>query len=508
MDFEHCYKAIESRDPRFDGTFVICVTSTGIYCRPSCPAVTPKREHVRFLPTAAAAQRAGFRACKRCRPDAAPGSPEWDLRADLVGRAMRLIADGEVERSGVQGLACRLGYSERQLHRLLVAELGAGPLALARARRAQTARLLLETTAIPISEVALAAGFGSIRQFNATIRDVFALTPTDLRHRATRGRPHAASTAERATLSLRLAYRAPLDFDGLLGFLGERAVPGVEEVGDGAYRRVLALPHGLGVVALSGTAATHVDCRLWLEDLRDLAAAVQRCRRLLDLDADPLAVADALGGDRLLGPLVAAAPGRRVPGHVDPHELAVRAVLGQQVSVAAARTLAGRLAAEHGQPLAAPDGTLTHAFPSAGALAALDPETLAMPRSRGRALVGLTAALAAGEVSLDPGVDRDEADAQLQALPGIGPWTASYVRMRALGDPDAFLPSDLGVRHALERLGHPGDPRSAAALAERWRPWRSYALAHLWGSLGTSAPQRPTATRRRAPRRSKPVLAA
>ena len=237
LDFDHCLRAIESRDPRFDGTFVICVTSTGIYCRPSCPAVTPKRKHVRFLRTAAAAQHAGFRACKRCRPDAAPGSPEWDLRADLVGRAMRLIADGEVERSGVQGLAGRLGYSERQLHRLLVAELGAGPLALARARRAQTARLLLETTSIPVSELALAAGFGSIRQFNATVREVFALTPTELRRRATRGR--SRPEPGRATLQLRLAYRAPLDFDGLLRFLGERAVPGVEEVVDGAYRRVL-----------------------------------------------------------------------------------------------------------------------------------------------------------------------------------------------------------------------------------------------------------------------------
>jgi AraC family transcriptional regulator of adaptative response / DNA-3-methyladenine glycosylase II len=521
MDFEHCYRAIESRDARFDGAFVVAVSSTGIYCRPSCPAVLPRRENVRFLPTAAAAQQAGFRACKRCRPDAAPGSPEWDLRADLVGRAMRLIADGEVERSGVQGLARRLGSSGRQLHRLLVAELGAGPLALARARRTQTARLLLETTDVPISQVALAAGFGSIRQFNATVREVFALTPTELRRRAARQQP---AGGEPATLVLRLAHRTPFDLDALLRFLGERAVPGVEEVCDGAYRRVLRLPHGLGVVTLGpdgpagrGTsqrgdrsdagAAAHVSCRLWLEDLRDLAAAVQRCRRLLDLDADPVAVVAALGRDELLAPLVRSNPGRRVPGHVDPHELAVRAVLGQQVSVAAARTLAGRLAAEHGQPLTAPDGSLTYAFPSADAVAGLSPDELAMPRSRASALIGLAAALASGELRLDPGADRAEADEQLQALPGIGPWTAAYVRMRALGDPDAFLPTDLGVRHALGRLGRPGDPRSAAALAERWRPWRSYALAHLWGSLGATAP-RPHAALRRPARRLAPTAGA
>ncbi len=504
MDFEHCYRAIESKDARFDGAFVVAVSSTGIYCRPSCPAVVPRRENVRFLPTAAAAQRAGFRACKRCHPDAAPGSPEWDLRADLVGRAMRLIADGEVERSGVQGLARRLGYSERQLHRLLVAELGAGPLALARARRTQTARLLLETTDVPISQLALAAGFGSIRQFNATVRQVFALTPTELRRRARRG---PVGSSEPAVLNLRLAYREPFDLDALLRFLGERAVPGVEELRDGQYRRVLRLPHGLGVVTLGAGAAGFVSCRLRLDDLRDLAAAVQRCRHLLDLDADPVAVAGALGRDELLAPLLRSHPGRRVPGHVDPHELAVRAVLGQQVSVAAARTLAGRLAAEHGQPLAAPDGTLAHAFPSADAIAALEPDRLALPRSRARALIGLAGALAGGELRLDPGVDRTEADAALQALPGIGPWTAVYVRMRALGDPDAFLPTDLGVRHALERLGRPGDPRSASALAERWRPWRSYALMHLWGVLGTPAPRPHVALRRRA-RRAEPAVAA
>lgn len=287
-----------------------------------------------------------------------------------------------------------------------------------------------------------------------------------------------------SALALRLEHQPPLDFEGLLDFLGTRAVPGVEEVRDGAYRRVLRLPRGSGVVALrDGT--TDVDCRLWLADPRDRDAAIRACRDLLDLDADPSTITNALGDDPLLGPLVRADPGRRVPGHPDPHELAVRAVLGQQVSVAAARTLAGRLAAAHGEPIADPEGGgLSHAFPTAAALAEIDPESLAMPRSRARALLALTAALANGDLTLEPGTDPTEADAALQDLPGIGPWTASYVRMRALGNRDVFLPTDLGVRHALQWLGEPSDPRSAAAAAEQWRPWRSYALMHLWGQLG------------------------
>jgi AraC family transcriptional regulator of adaptative response / DNA-3-methyladenine glycosylase II len=474
--FEQCYRAVRSRDARFDGWFVTAVSSTGIYCRPSCPAVTPKRANVRFLPSAAAAQRAGFRACKRCRPDASPGSPEWNVRADVVGRAMRLIADGCVERDGVTGLAQRLGFSERHVHRQLVAELGAGPLALARAQRAQTARLLIETTALPFTEVAFAAGFPSIRQFNETVRQVFATTPTDLR-RAARGRDPQTNGV--ATLTLRLRHRVPFDAAGLLAFLGARAVPGVEAWADETYRRVLALPHGTGVVALS-PAADHVRCELRLADLRDLAAAVQRCRRLLDLDADPVAVAEALEADPLLAPLVRRDPGRRVPGAVDGAELAVRAVLGQQVSVAGARTLAGRLTNALGAPLATPEGALTHAFPTAEAIAATDPAALPVTRSRARALVSLCGALAEGTLALHPGADRAATRERLSTLPGIGPWTTEYVAMRALGDPDAFPATDLGVRRALEQLGEPADP---AAVAQRWRPWRAYAVQHLWASL-------------------------
>ncbi|MDQ3764284.1 MAG: helix-turn-helix domain-containing protein [Actinomycetota bacterium] len=483
LDEEQCYRAALSKDPRFDGWFVGGVTSTGIYCRPSCPVVTPRQENIRWFPTAAAAQAAGFRACKRCRPDAAPGSPEWNLRADLVGRAMRLIADGLVDREGVAGLARCLGYSQRHVHRQLVDEVGAGPLALARAQRAQTARLLVETTSLPMADVAFAAGFRSIRQFNSTIREVFALTPTQLRLRAHRT---SVTGVAAGVVTLRLAYRHPLDLTGLFTFLAARAVAGLEEGGNDWYRRSLALPHGASVVTLRAAAdatAGWVRCDVQLEDLRDLSVAVQRCRRLLDLDADPQAVDAQLSTAGYLGPLLADRPGLRVPGHPDPQELTVRAVLGQQVSIKAARTHTARLVSRYGRRLDVPIGTVTHLFPEPAALAAADPTDFAMPRARRTAVLALSTALASGTVALDPGVDRSDAESALLTLPGVGPWTASYVRMRGLGDPDVFLPADLGVRHALDRLGVPSDPRSAAELAGGWAPWRSYALQHLWASL-------------------------
>jgi AraC family transcriptional regulator, regulatory protein of adaptative response / DNA-3-methyladenine glycosylase II len=514
MDDEQRYQAAVSKDPRFDGVFFIAVTSTGIYCRPSCPAITPKRENMRFHRSAAAAQDAGFRACKRCRPDASPGSPEWNIRADVVGRAMRLIADGVVDRDGVEGLASRLGYEQRQVRRLVTAELGAGPLAIARAQRAQTARVLTETTTLPLSEIAFAAGFTSIRQFNDTIREVFAVTPTQLREARARrgaaprarrraagravlglggsaGRPDLSDPAAPGLIRLRLPYRPPIDLDRMFSFLGARAVPGVESVDGGRYRRTLLLPNGTGILSVGpGGGPGYVECELQLEDLRDLTAAVQRCRRLLDLDADPEAVTASLSAaGPVVGPLAAACPGRRVPGSVDGAELALRAVLGQQVSVAAARRLGGRLVAAYGKPLERPEDSLTHCFPTAETLAAADPAALPMPRARAGALTGLAAALASGELSLDPGAERDRAEAQLLALPGIGPWTAGYIRMRALSDPDAFLPSDVGVLDALARLGAvPAGARArvarmAAELAESWRPWRSYAVQHLWASV-------------------------
>lgn len=487
FDSDRCWGAIEAGDPRFDGWVYCGVTSTGIYCRPSCTARTPKRENVRFFTTAASAQAAGFRACKRCRPDATPGSPEWDRRADLVGRAMRLIAEGAVDREGVSGLARRLGYTERHVHRELVSVVGVGPLALARAQRAQTARVLLETTHLPIIEVAFAAGFASVRQFNATVRDIFAMTPRDLRSRSRR----KGRVEDTGGVVLRLPYRAPLDGEALIAFLAKRCVRGVEEVVDGVYRRSLRLTHGSGTVELRPVLG-HVCAHFRLDDLRDLAVAVQRARALFDLDSDPHAVTEALGEDSVIGQLVRAAPGRRVAGHVEAGELAMRAVLGQQISLAGAATLAGRLVAAHGTPLERPAGGVTHVFPSVEKLAQTDPATLAMPSPRCDALLQLAKSLSNGELTLDAGADRDEAQRQLLELPGIGPWTAAYISMRALRDPDAFLPSDLGVRHALERLRQDGSPAAAERLAERWHPYRAYAVQYLWDSLASPRTLSPT----------------
>ncbi|MBO0890597.1 MAG: DNA-3-methyladenine glycosylase 2 family protein, partial [Acidothermales bacterium] len=475
-DFETCLRAVRSRDARFDGWFFIAVTTTRIYCRPSCPAVAPKTEHIRFYPSAAAAQQAGFRACKRCRPDASPGSPEWNERADLVARAMRLIADGVVDREGVPGLASRLGYSVRQIQRQLLAELGAGPLALARAQRAQTARLLIETSALPLADVAFAAGFSSIRTFNETVQEVFATSPSELRRRAKGGQ--AAGTG---TLSLRLPFRAPLCPDNLFGHLVATAVPGVEEWRDGGYRRTLRLPHGSGIVALTPK-PDHVACQLTLSDLRDLSIAIARCRWLLDLDADPVAVDDLLAADPVLAPHVRKEPGRRVPRTVDGPEFAVRAVLGQQVSTRAARTHAARLVTAFGEPVDDAAGGLTHLFPDPAVLAGVDPGTLAFPKSRQRALTNLFDVLAEGDVDLGVGSDWVEARRQLAALPGLGPWTVESIAMRALGDPDAFLPTDLGVRLAARELDLPATPAALTARAAQWRPWRAYAVQYLWAT--------------------------
>lgn len=484
-DFERCYQAALSRDPRFDGWFFGAVTSTGIYCRPSCPAVTPKRENMRFYPSAAAAQQAGFRACKRCRPDASPGSPEWNGRADVVARAMRLIADGVVDRAGVGGLADRLGYSVRQLQRMLLAEVGAGPLALARAQRAQTARVLIETSALSMTEVAFAAGFASVRQFNDTVRVVFAASPTELRRRASQTPGRAAVGAgERSrfgaagTLSLRLPFRQPLNPDNLFGHLAATAIPGVEEVRGETYRRTLRLPGGPGIVELA-VADDHVSCRLTLSDVRDLTTAIARCRWLLDLDADPSAIDERLSADPALSPLVAGAEGRRVPRCVDGAELAVRAVLGQQVSTAAARTHAARLVAERGEPLSDHEGSLTHLFPGPESLVGVQ---AAMPASRMRTLGALIDALDRERLSLDPGCDREEALAVLGELPGFGPWTLGVIAMRALGDPDAFPAADLGVRRAAESLGLPASPAGLQMHAQVWRPWRAYAVQYLWSA--------------------------
>lgn len=480
LDDEVCYRAVMSRDRRFDGVFYTAVRTTRIYCRPSCAARTPARRNVAFHPTAASAQSAGFRACKRCLPDATPGSPRWDVAADVAGRAMRLVADGVVDREGVDGLARRVGYSARHLNRVLTSELGAGPLALARARRAQTARVLIETTQLGYADVAFAAGFASVRQFNDTIREVYAATPTELR-----GRRGAAEAT--GTVSLRIAVRTPFAGTALLRFLAHHLIPGVEVAGRGWYARTLDLPHGPGTVRLdvrdaepaAGTA--FVRATFALADLRDTAAALERTRRLVDADCDPVAVDEHLLADPVLAPLVTATPGLRVPGQIDGNEVAIRAVIGQQVSVAGAGTVTGRLVAQHGRPVATDIPGLTHLFPTAAAIAAVDPGGLPMPRARGVALVGLAGSLAEGRIALDRGPDRDAVRRQLLDLPGIGQWTADYIALRALAHPDVFLPTDVGVRNALNGLGH--DAEQVVTGSEGWRPWSSYALLHLWNTL-------------------------
>ncbi|KAA9162331.1 DNA-3-methyladenine glycosylase 2 family protein [Amycolatopsis acidicola] len=484
-DAERCYRAVASRDARFDGQFIVAVKTTGIYCRPSCPALTPKAVNVRFYPTSAAAQASGFRACRRCLPDAVPGSPEWNLRADLASRAMRLIADGVVERDGVPGLARRLGYSERQLGRVLTTELGAGPLALARAHRAHSARLLIELSELPLADVAFASGFSSVRQFNDTIREVFARTPSQLRASATTARRKAngarqePAPATGTKLSLRLPYRKPFDAAGVFGFLAARTVTGVEWATDGGYGRTLRLPHGPATIWL-GPQDGHVRCELQLADVRDLGSAVARARRLLDLDADPEAVLRVLRADPALAPVVEEAPGIRVPGAVDGPELLLRTMLGQQVSVAAARTAAGTLAEALGEPMPWPGGTL---FPRPDAIAERGQEVLRGPERRTTAIRAVAEALASGTIDVHVGRDADELRAELLTLPGVGPWTADYVLMRVLGSPDVLLTDDLVLRKSAAALGLD----DLTGHAQAWRPWRSYAGMYLWRSAHPTA---------------------
>ncbi|MBB5940362.1 DNA-3-methyladenine glycosylase 2 family protein [Streptomyces zagrosensis] len=542
MNEDSRYEAVCSRDARFDGQFFFAVITTGIYCRPSCPAVTPKRKNVRFFATAAAAQGAGFRACRRCRPDAVPGSAEWNARADVVGRAMRLIGDGVVDREGVAGLAVRLGYSARQVQRQLTAELGAGPVALARAQRAHTARVLLQTTRMQAADIAFAAGFASVRQFNDTIREIYASTPTALRlarpgsaarygsvareeayddgpgarspgagRAAALGRTGTAVLAPRLAppgagievradatevgpvavatavdgaprgIPLRLAYRGVYAGRELFDYLQSRQIAGVEEVtgetGARLYRRTLRLPGGGGIAEVRESAADRgwLECRLQLCELRDLTTASQRMRRLFDLDADPYAVAERLGACPRLGPLVAARPGLRVPGSADPHELALRAVLGQWATRPQARRLGEALVTAYGDVLATASGGLTHLFPRAEALADASLREVGLAPHQGDTLRALATALAGGTVRLDPGADRDEAEHGLLALPGVGRWAAGYIRMRALGDPDVWL-ADAGTARGAREEG----------AGEGWRPWRSYATHYLWAAQESS----------------------
>jgi len=511
MTFDERYRAIDARDQRFDGQFVTAVRSTGIYCRPSCPARTPKPENVTFYPTSAAAHEAGYRACKRCLPEAAPGSPEWNLRGDVAGRAMRLIADGVVEREGVGGLASRLGYSSRHLTRLLTGELGAGPLALARAQRAHTARMLLVATDLPAADVAFSAGFASVRQFNDTVREVFGMPPLELRARrpltsgasaASTGRRGAAAAGTPGTdaaanapgaIDLVLPHRGPFDAAGLFAWMAARAVAGAEAATPDSFARTLRLPGGPAWFALHVDGAGRVRLRAKLTHLRDLPVLVARTRRLFDLDADPFAVAAALAAHPALAPRVAAIPGIRVPGAVDPHEMLMRAMIGQQITVAAATTALSALTDALGERVAGFDG-LDRLFPTMEAIAEHGADVLRGPAARIRAITAAAAALADGSLVLTSGDDGAEQRAALLARPGIGPWTADYVRMRVLGDPDITLTGDVAVRAGAAAVGLPADPRGFEAWAAHAAPWRSYLTAHLWRAVPPRAAAAPSRT--------------
>ncbi|MGB3828032.1 MAG: AlkA N-terminal domain-containing protein [Ornithinimicrobium sp.] len=508
--------AVRSRDTRFDGSFYLGVSSTGIYCRPSCPARVPKERNMRFYPSAAAAQGAGYRACKRCRPDASAGSPLWHERSDLVARVMRLIADGVVDREGVTGLARHVGYSERQVERMLMSELGAGPLALARAQRAQTARVLIETTSMPMAQIAYAAGFASIRSFNDTVREVFASSPRDLRatgngsrrrassdaaalahHPATTGEAPRPTPSAAHRISLRLPFRGPLHADSLFGHLAATMVPGVEQWIGGGLGRCVALAHGPATVLLIPR-PDHVAATVWLSDVRDLTAAMQRARRMLDLDADPWSSDEHLSTDPALAPLIRQRPGVRIPGSMDPAEMAIRVLLSQHISTRAAAILTARLVQALGEPVPPtllPGGqwTIERLFPTPAAIADADPSVLpGMPPTRMRTLRVLSAALADGSLSLSPGADWGQARAQLLATPGIGPWTTEMIALRALGDPDAFPGTDLGVRRTAESLGIPAGPAALLRHSARWKPWRGYATQTLWAASGHAAARMPT----------------
>ena len=473
--FETQYRAMASRDQRFDGHFVVAVTSTSIYCRPSCPSRTPHRPNVRFYRVPAAAEAAGFRACRRCRPDVAPSAPDWNVRGDLAARALRLIVGGVVDEVGVAGLARRLSVSQRHLHRQLVAEVGVGPQALAITRRAQVARLLIESSPLPLADLAFAAGYASVRQFNDGVRAAFGCAPGELRRR----RPVGAATA--GDLDLELRYRPPLESGLLLDWLAARALPGIEQVEPGRYSRTLRLPHGTGFadVRLGDAGTSAATVRLSLSDLRDVTAAVARCREIFDLDADPAAIADDLRADPVLGRLVTSRPGLRVPGCADGFELAVRAVLGQRRSLGSARTLGARLVARFGEPLDTHSPALTHLFPDPDTLADADLESIGVNAPLAATLRGLARAVKAGGLGLDRGVDRRDCVAALRALAGIGARAAEHIATHALGDPDVLGHHDPVLIAAARSLGIADDADGLGARARQWRPWRSYAATYL-----------------------------
>jgi AraC family transcriptional regulator of adaptative response / DNA-3-methyladenine glycosylase II len=475
LDPESCYRAFATHDPRFDGRMFVGVASTGVYCRPVCTARRARRENCRFYVSAAAAERDGFRPCLRCRPELAPGNASVDAQARLAQAAASLIEDGLANDSRLDEIAARLGVTDRHLRRVFQAEFGVTPVEYAQTQRLLLAKRLLTDSTLPVTQVAFAAGFGSLRRFNALFSARYRVSPSDLRR-------HVQTTVATEALEFELAYRPPLDWTGLLDFLSGRAIAGVESVAAGLYRRTVAIEHhacthaGWVEVRRAARGKPALAIRLAPSLSAVIPQVIARVKHLFDLACDPQAVAERLGA------LAVARPGLRVPGAFNGFEVAVRAVLGQQVTVKAARTLAGRFAARFGTPLQTPFAELGVTFPDEHRIARADPEqigTLGILRSRVRAIQALAAALADGALALQPMVAVDDTIARLQALPGFGEWTAQYIAMRALAWPDAFPASDFGVLKALGER----DPRKALARAEAWRPWRAYAVVHLWNSL-------------------------
>ena len=481
MDLDHdaCYRAISVRDPRFDGRFFTAVKTTGIYCRPICPAPTPRSQNVIFFPTAAAAQEAGFRPCLRCRPETAPDLGAWRGASNTVARALALIEMGAMDNETVEGLASRVGVGERQLRRLFDKHLGASPVAVAQTRRVLLAKQLIHESALPMTEIAMAAGFGSLRRFNETFQALYGRPPTALRRAA----GDDLSAGADGEISLLLRYRPPYDWPAMLDFLRLRAIAGIESVERGVYRRTIGLDGVQGVVTVQPAEENALRATIRFVKLSALPRIIARLRRVFDLSADPDAIAIQLAKDPALAPLVAARPGLRVPGAWDGFELAVRAVLGQQITVPAAIGLAGKIVARFGEVLRRPDGNLTHLFPEPGVLADANLAALGMPGKRAAALSAIARAVAADPHIFAAGRNLDEAVAQLRALPGIGDWTAQYIAMRHLREPDAFPAADLGLMRAMtDSAGLRPNARQLAAHAEQWRPWRAYAAQHLWAS--------------------------
>ncbi len=487
MDLDHdaCYRAIALRDARFDGRFFTAVKTTGTYCRPVCPARTPRSENVTFYPTAAAAQEAGFRPCLRCRPETAPDKGAWRGTSNTVSRALALIELGALDEGSVDALAGRLGLGERQLRRLCHQHLGASPIAVAQTRRVLLAKQLIHETSLPMAEVAFASGFGSIRRFNETFLALYGRAPCALRRGSSREIPAGPG----GEISLLLRYQPPYDWPGMLECLRLHAVPGIERVAESGYSRTIQLDGRQGMVSVRPDAGNTLRARIRFPKLAALPGIIARLRRVFDLAADPLLISAHLGQDPALAPLVAARPGLRVPGAWDGFELAIRAVLGQQISVAAAVRLAGRLVVTYGEPLAEPDHELTHAFPRPEVLARADLTTLGMPRSRAATLSAVAAAVVADPDVLCASRGLDEAVQRLRSIPGVSEWTAHHIALRQLREPDAFPAADVGLVCALARLeGRRRSFRALVARADRWRPWRAYAAQHLWASLRAAVP--------------------